>query len=259
MNKTARYNNDQTLSYADFGDSSGFPILIQHGMIASINDQHLFQSLIDLGARLISIARPGYGASSPYVMQSIGEWGQIVATLVDQLGLAQFDVLGISSGAPYSYAIAYHLPERVRNVYILSGTPALYDEQVQAAWPYPIDQHAALGDLQALAYALFFAGLPAADRIRDDIRDSMMNDCFGIAQDLKIRCLDWGFPLADLKASVSMRHSRADDAVPLITAQRTAQLLPNCGLEIREHDAHFSRDVLDDFICTVIAGNLAHE
>ncbi len=49
-----------------------------------------------------------------------------------------------------------------------------------------------------------------------------------------------------------MRHSRADGSVPLVTAERTASYLPNCRFEIRENDPHFSQEVLDDFICTVM-------
>jgi pimeloyl-ACP methyl ester carboxylesterase len=248
MIKMVRYKNGQALAYAEAGDPNGDPILIQHGMIASIKDHHLFDRLVESGARLIQMARPGYGESTPYEMKNIGEWADIVSALVDALGLAQFDVLGISSGAPYSYAIGYGFPDRVRNLYILSGTPALYDENVLSLWPYPVNKHASIAEMQALAAELFFSHLSKEDLEKDDIQDSMRNHCFGIAQDLKLRCVDWGFTLPEVKSRVAMRHSRADDAVPLVTAEMTAQMLPNCRLEIREHDVHFSQEVLDNFI-----------
>lgn len=250
MKKTARYKNGNTLSYAEVGDKNGDPILIQHGMIASINDPHLFERLIETGARLISIARPGYGESSPYVMKNIAEWGDIVSVLVDELGLSQFDVLGISSGAPYSYAIGYQFPDQVRNLFILSGTPALYDENVLSFWPYPVQKNASIAEMQKLAYELFFSHLSKEDMDKDEIKDSMMNGCFGIAQDLKLRCMDWGFQLSDVKGRVIMRHSKSDDSVPFITAEMTSKLLPNCRFEIRENDVHFSQEVFDNFIST---------
>ncbi len=104
MTKTTRYKDGQILSYAEYGDKRGYPILIQHGLIASIRDYHLFDALINAGARVICIARPGYGESSPYRMRNIAEWGELISVLVDELEIAQFDVLGMSSGAPYSYA-----------------------------------------------------------------------------------------------------------------------------------------------------------
>jgi pimeloyl-ACP methyl ester carboxylesterase len=217
----------------------------------------LFTRLIETGARLISIARPGYGESSPYVMQNIAEWADIVSVLVGELGLSQFDVLGISSGAPYSYAIGYKFPGRVRNLFILSGTPALYAENVLSFWPYTVKKDASMAEMQKLAYELFFSHLSPEDLEKDDIQDSMMNDCFGIAQDLRIRVMDWGFSLPDVRVRVIMRHSRSDNSVPLVTAQLTAQLLPDCRLEIRENDVHFSQEVLDDFINTVMKGYYA--
>ena len=43
--KTIHYHNGSSLSYADTGDPHGFPILIQHGLIASIHDSQLFERL----------------------------------------------------------------------------------------------------------------------------------------------------------------------------------------------------------------------
>ncbi len=56
-----QYHNGNSLSYAEYGDMNGFPILIQHGLIASIKSFDLFEPLLRLGTRLICIARPGYG------------------------------------------------------------------------------------------------------------------------------------------------------------------------------------------------------
>lgn len=244
-----------TLAYADFGNPDGFPILIQHGLIASIREQTLFRRLSETGARLISIARPGYGDSAAYAMRNIAEWGELVETVLDKLELDRFDVLGISSGAPYSYALSFRFPKRVRTLFILSGVPALYDENVLSFWPYPVNKNASVVEMQKLAYEIFFAHLSEAERSGDDIRDSMMNACFGVAQDLKLRCIDWGFQLSDVQSRVIMRHSRADMDVPLAAAEITASLLPDCRLEIRENDPHFSQEVLDDFTNTVISAN----
>jgi pimeloyl-ACP methyl ester carboxylesterase len=187
-------------------------------------------------------------------MNNIAEWADIVSVLVDELGLAQFDVLGISSGASYSYAIGYKFPDRLRNLFILSGTPALYDENVLSFWPYPVKKNAGIPEMQKLAYELFFSHLSKEDLDKDEIKDSMRNHCFGIAQDLKLRGMDWGFQLSEVKGRVYMRHSKSDNAVPLITAEMTSKLLPNCRLEIRENDVHFSQEVLDNFISTVMRG-----
>ena len=248
MKLSLKYKNGNSLSYAEYGEPDGYPILAQHGMIASIDDQHLFDRLIRSGSRLLCIARPGYGGSSPYGMRDLAEWGEIVSLLVDKLGIGQLDILGMSSGAPYGYAIARRMPDRVRAVFIFSGIPALCDESVQALWPYPLDRHAGLPELQKLAKEIFFANLSPEDLQRNDIRDSMMYNCFGIAQDLQLRWRDWGFNLSEVKATVYMQHGRQDDQVPFRTAEITAQLLPDCTLEIRKEGGHFTEELLEDFI-----------
>lgn len=244
------YKNKYRLSYAEYGNSDGFPILVQHGIIASIKDGILFQQLINLGTRVISIARPGYGESSVYNMKNVAEWGEIVSVLIDELHLAEFDVLGISSGAPYCYSIGYRFPKKTRNIFILSGIPALYNEKVVARWPYEVKKDAVITEMQKLARELFFSSLTQEDFENNAIKDSIKNDCFGPAQDLRIRGMDWGFKLSDIKPAVTMRHSRTDN---FETAVITSQLLPNCTLDARENDAHFSQEILDDFIQTSMA------
>jgi pimeloyl-ACP methyl ester carboxylesterase len=253
MTSVILYRHQSQFAFTEFGDKTGYPILVQHGLIASIHDERLFGRLVRMRTHLICNARPGYGASSPYTMRCIAEWGQIVRVLVDEFAFPRFDVLGMSSGAPYSYAIGSHLPDRVRNIFILSGTPALFDEQVLALWPYPVDKHASIDELKRLAYELFFSDVADQDRHRNHIADSMQNGCFGIAQDLKLRCIDWGFDLSSVCADVYMQHSRGDSQVPLKTAELTAGMLPNCRLEIHERGEHFSEALLDGFVRTTMA------
>jgi pimeloyl-ACP methyl ester carboxylesterase len=250
MKKNFLYKNKVKVSYSDFGNPQGYPILIQHGLIASIEEYDLFDGLVELEARLISIARPGYGDSEPYLMRSVAEWGEMMFDLVDQLQLSQFDVLGMSSGAPYSYSIGFRFPKKARNIYIFSGIPALYDEAVASHWPYEINTDASIAEMQELAYRLFFSDLSNEDLANQSIRDSMMNNCFGPALDFRIRGMDWGFNLSDIHQNVLMEHSRLDEGY--ITAKMTSAMIPHCEFFDRESAGHFSKQLLDEFVQTVI-------
>jgi hypothetical protein len=53
-----------------------------------------------------------------------------------------------------------------------------------------------------------------------------------------------------------MRHSKLDDAVPVSTAIRTSELLPDCHLELLEEGPHFSKLALDDFMLTSMLPNI---
>jgi pimeloyl-ACP methyl ester carboxylesterase len=251
MNRIIKFQNRYALAFSEYGIENGYPILVQHGLIASIREYHLFDRLIEAGNRIICIARPGYGQSSPYQMTNLAEWGDIVSVLVKDLGLSQFDVLGISSGAPYSYAIGYKIPEKVHRIYVFSGTPALYDQEVLAFWPYPIQRNASISEMTKLAKEVFFPNVTEDDLLKDEIRDSMANDCFGIAQDLRLRSMDWGFRLSDVRSAVCMEHSQSDPEVPFITAEMTAKMLPNCQFEARRGE-HFSKETLDRFIKNIM-------
>ena len=189
-------------------------------------------------------------------MQNFAEWGDLVALLIQELKLTQFDVFGMSSGAPYSYSIGHRFPEKARNIYIFSGTPALYDDIVLSYWPFPPIKNKDIAKLESLAHEIFFANLTKEDLKKNDIRDSLANNGFGVAQDLGLRFMDWGFRLSDVKTKVFMRHSKCDESVPYQTAVRTAELLPNCQLELLETGPHFSYEALDDFIKETMVNNL---
>jgi pimeloyl-ACP methyl ester carboxylesterase len=251
------YNDGLQLSYVDVGDRQGYPLLVQHGLIASINDYGLFDRLIQQQVRLICVARPGYGESSPYQLANYAEWADLVSLVIGELHLQQFDVLGISSGAPYAYSIAYKFPEKVGRLFILSGMPALYDRIVLSEWPYEPLGDRSIASLEELAHQLFFSNLTEEDLKRNDIKDSLMNYGFGVAQDLRLRFIDWGFCLSEVKERVFMRQSREDDAVPYRAAVKTAELLPDFHLDLLESGPHFSQEGLDAFIEATMLPNLA--
>jgi len=103
-----------------------------------------------------------------------------------------------------------------------------------------------------LARELFFSNLSQKELLQNDIKDSMMNNCFGLALDFKLRCNNWGFPLSEVKEKIYMQHSRTDNFAPV---EITAKLFPNCSLEIRENGEHFSSELLDNFIKTTVLQN----
>ncbi|MCU0522395.1 MAG: hypothetical protein MUF84_17100, partial [Anaerolineae bacterium] len=67
---------------------------------------------------------------------------------------------------------------------------------------------------------------------------------FWIGIDLRLRGRPWGFRLAEARTPVVMQHSRTDDNVPFALAERTARMLPDCRLVVRESGPHFSPALL---------------
>jgi pimeloyl-ACP methyl ester carboxylesterase len=178
------------------------------------------------------------------------------ARFVEDLGLTHFDVLGMSSGAPYCYAIGSRFPEKARNLFIFSGIPALFDHEIQTHWPFDVKANASIREMQQLARGLFFSNLTEEDLCKDEIKDSMSHDCFGIGLDFRLRGMDWGFKLEDLKQTVLIRHARFDPAVPFITAELTSRMLSNCSLFVEENEIHFSEAAISVFFQSVIIPRL---
>jgi len=245
------YQAGKVLAYNDFGVPGGFPVVVQHGSIASIKDTALLEEL-GRRARVICIARPGYGESSPFILNSFLEYGKLAAKLTRELGIGEFDILSSSAGAPYGYALARACAGKARNIYVYSGTPALYDEVIQKNWPYPVVKEMTIEESQKTAYEVFFAHIPESDKARNDVKDSMANNCFGEGQNLRIRFKDWGFTLPEISSKVYMQHSRKDGVIPYQLAVRTAELLRNCELELLEEGSHFSAEGYKAFVGSVV-------
>lgn len=258
MLKKFVYDSKNLITYNDFGRENGFPIIIEHGSTGSIKDVDIFE---DLGnyARIIYIARPGYGESTPYNLSNFLEYGNIIKKLVNILNINSFDVLGHSAGAPYAYSIGMVCKVKNRNIYIYSGTPALYDIEVQKylpALPFSIKKQLTIEESQKIAYEMTFSNLSEEDFKKDSIKDSMANNCYGEAQNLRIWFKDWGFKLQDIQSSVYIQHGKKDEYIPYQMVQRTAKLFQNCKLELLDDGTHFNEEKYKSFIQETIIKKL---
>jgi pimeloyl-ACP methyl ester carboxylesterase len=69
--------------------------------------------LRELGARVVTYDRPGYGLSSRNPGRRVVDCLTDLDTLVDHLGLSTFSVTGSSGGGPHVLAVAARRPDRV--------------------------------------------------------------------------------------------------------------------------------------------------
>jgi len=257
MIKKVLYKDNQYISYTEYGNPNGFPLLVQHGMIASIKSGDIFNNDLKDLARIICIARPGYGESSAIPMNNYRQWGEITSCVINELSLTDFDIFSSSAGAPYGYAVSSVCHPQVRNIYVYSGMPAFYDELVRENWPYPIQNGLSHSEWEKITYDMFFTNA-TPEMLNDiDIKDSMCNKCFGLAQEFRLRFENWGFDLSTVEAKVFMQHSKQDEVIPYRAAERTTLLLPDCILELLEEGPHFSFESYQQFITRTIIPHLS--
>jgi pimeloyl-ACP methyl ester carboxylesterase len=111
------------------GPEGGYPVFLLHGTPGSrLGPRPADDELAEIGVRLITYDRPGYGRSDAYPDRSVAQAADDVRAVADALGLAEFGVVGRSGGGPHALACAALLPDRVRRVASLVGL-APYDAE----------------------------------------------------------------------------------------------------------------------------------
>nr|WP_205718572.1 alpha/beta hydrolase [Actinomadura sp. WMMA1423] len=105
------------LAVEQCGAPGGRPVFLLHGTPGSrLGPIPRPMVLYQLGIRLISFDRAGYGLSDRSFGRTVADIAADVRAIADFLGLEEFAVLGRSGGGPHALACAALLPERARRV-----------------------------------------------------------------------------------------------------------------------------------------------
>jgi len=88
-----------SMTYAQYGDPAGFPIISAHAGLACRLDVEAAASIAgQSGIRLISPDRPGVGRSDPQPGRTILDWVSDLGELLDLLAIGRFAAMGWSLG-----------------------------------------------------------------------------------------------------------------------------------------------------------------
>jgi pimeloyl-ACP methyl ester carboxylesterase len=113
------------VEYYDIGD--GPPVVALHGVMGGC-DQSLFlaQTIGDADHRYIAMSRPGYLGTPIASGRSPQRQGDLVAALLDQLGIGRAGVMAVSGGGPAALQFALRHPTRCAGL-VLVATKAERD------------------------------------------------------------------------------------------------------------------------------------
>ncbi|MDP3747760.1 MAG: hypothetical protein Q8Q88_12015 [Phenylobacterium sp.] len=112
------------LAYRDYGDPAGRAILSFHeGLGSSLMPPGTQGLARELGLRIISAERPGFGQSDPRSDYSFDGVAQDMVELCDRLELKTLRIGALLSGAPSALQTAIRLGARVTAVHLYSGRP----------------------------------------------------------------------------------------------------------------------------------------
>lgn len=273
------------LAFSEYGDPNGMPAFFCHGWPSSRTMAELTDAPArELGVRIISADRPGISRSAFQANRKLIDWPPVLQQLADYLGLERFHMLAISGGAPYAYATAWEMPERVRAIAIVSGAPPIVDLRDRSGLLKLYRGMLALhGADPRLLRVLFYVARPFATirvpyqgmrrllRLQpcdaEALRDAAaFETCFGSARrawrasalgvmaDAQVYAEPWGFKLEDVDLPVRLWHGKEDRAFSVRIAQEVAARLPNCQARYIDNAGHYSlpirhmREILADLI-----------
>lgn len=223
------------LAYREYGPAGGTPLIFIPG--AGCGRLMRFGSdalLEDRGVRIISVDRPGLGASTVDPHKTLGSVAADLAHLIGVLTTEPVAVVANSQGAPFGLALARH--EQVRGLFLVSpiddlghppttallGTPhRAFVEDVAAD---PAAAQLQLGDFTADdLYRMVLSGYPDSDAPVYDqadframfltaLRDGFASGAVGYARDTVLATCAWPAELFDQRAPVTILYGRDDDA-----------------------------------------------
>lgn len=98
-------SKQRRLAYSEYGAGRGPAIFYFHGFPSCRYEaQTVHWSAKRLKCRIIAPDRPGIGRSDADACRTIASWPDDVAALAGALGLREYSIIGVSTGAPYAVA-----------------------------------------------------------------------------------------------------------------------------------------------------------
>ncbi|MDO5648253.1 alpha/beta fold hydrolase [Paracoccus sp. (in: a-proteobacteria)] len=225
--------------YARNMDADGIPLLICNGLGQAV--EMLFPLMDELGDRpIISFDAIGVGRSSvPKGHQTtIPEHADAVADMLDQLGIEQVDLLGISWGGAVSQQFVHSYPERVRRLILSITSPG----GILTWWGTPI----AISEiLFPMRYSnklygnfigpLMYGGeaLLAPSMFAEYSRRAIKPNYYGYIAQVNAMCSWTSIPfLREIEHPTQIIGGTFDALIPLPNQIALAEMIPNAQLKV---------------------------
>ncbi len=256
------------LSFCEYGDANGLPVIFFHGILGSRYERHPDDSIINgLGIRLIVPDRPGYGRSDANSRGNHLDFVDDIVQLTDHLKINTFSIFGLSVGAIYAAACAYKVPEKITSAFLLGTTLPLrsfadiadllpsfkmqyaltkYIPHVARLFPEIAAQNAHSNP------AKFFRNMPMSyvDRevfFREELHQHLIDSLLagggishaGFIEDIMSSVQPWSFPIEDVKIKLDFWHGTDDLHSPIRRIYELAETIDNASITPVQGGGHF--------------------
>jgi pimeloyl-ACP methyl ester carboxylesterase len=241
------------LGYAEYGSSTGTPVLFCHGAPGSRLSifADMDQAAAQRGIRLISPDRPGYGLSTFKPSDSLLDWTNDARELLVKLEIQRCKVIGFSMGSMFAFACAHALPQHIERVAIVgAAAPMEVDGVLDGLSATSCELFAlARADVTAFSKAIesmasdgstVFAAMNATMSEPDklilaenpkafttDFNAAVATGAQGVTNDLVLAANPWGFSPAEIKCHVDLWVGSEDTNTPPAMTHHIAIILPH--------------------------------
>ena len=265
---------ERILRVREAGDPLGSPVVYFHGTPGSRLDLAFADDLAaDLGVRLVSFDRPGYGSSTS-ARFGLASVARDTAAVADELGLGRFATFGQSGGGPFALAAGSVLGDRVTRVGVAAGaapfelvpgalellddndTAALAllpDDEVAAARRFAEGFEPLVRLARETAVAELIDGLQELLSTRDrelmtderlrlaigtSLREALRQGATAAGWDNVAWVSQWEVDPSTLRSPALLWYGDDDLLVPPGTAEWLVENIPDARLVLREGEGH---------------------
>ncbi|GCD91433.1 alpha/beta fold hydrolase [Nocardioides sp. LS1] len=284
-----RTHDGRTLEVLVGGEPDGFPLLYHSGSpSAAVHSEAWDRTARDLGLRLVTYSRPGYGRSTPRPAVGAAQVKDDVldmAAILDHLAIDEFVTIGHSGGGPRALAAAALLGDQCRGAVSLAGVappdaegldwtagmaaenveeydtarrgPEAYRALLERAYP---PMFAASADEIAAAFGGLVTEVDKAaitgelaEELARSFHHAGAQGVAGALEDGLTIMAPWGFDLAEIDVPVAIWQGRQDAMVPYAHGAWLAAHVPTAQPHLFEDEGHLSlvaqlERILDDLI-----------
>ena len=238
----------RTLAYAESGPDDGRPVLFLAGAGTGRSMTFGDAELERRGIRLITVDRPGLGASTHDPAKTFASVAADLAELLQLLGVERPRVVANSQGAPFGLALA--LAGAVADLVLVSPADEVAHPEVRVQLPDPLGQlvDAAAEDPDGVRRHLetftpgamsdlVMSNAPDSDRpvygdarfasrYRLALEEGFAQGAAGYALDTLLAMRAWGLPLERLEVPVAIRFGEDDEVHSPDRGETLARRIP---------------------------------
>jgi pimeloyl-ACP methyl ester carboxylesterase len=275
MPQTVQVEDGRTVAYAEWGDAEGAPVFQLHGTPGGrLRRPPDEQKIRELGIRLVTYDRAGYGWSDRHRGRRVVDCVGDVVAIADKLGIDEFAAIGGSGGGPHVLAVAARLGDRVTRAQCVVGVAPYGEDDLdflegmdpenvkEFGWALEgeerlvaeIPREAAETQARVAedpAKLLEGFELPEADLAiladprlhaitRESVPDMFANGVWGWIDDDLAFTWPWGFDLGEIKVPIEVRFGADDVLVPASHGHWLAKHVPGATKVVTTGAGHLT-------------------